>query len=85
MAKKVGNNIRKLRKGRGWSCKYLGDLVDLTRGGVSAIEVGRVCAPLDTCERFARAFAVPLSEIIPLGLVPGRARSSARRAPDSNR
>jgi DNA-binding XRE family transcriptional regulator len=81
MAKRVGKNIRKLREGKGWSCEYLGRLVDLTRGGVSAIEVGRVCAPLDTCERFARAFSVPLSEIIPLG-VPRRASSSARQSPD---
>jgi DNA-binding XRE family transcriptional regulator len=67
MRVRVGKNIRGLREGRGWSCEYLGGLVGLTRGGVSAIEVGRVCAPLETCERFATAFGVPLSEIIPMG------------------
>jgi transcriptional regulator with XRE-family HTH domain len=64
---KVGRNIRRLREARKWSGTELGRRVRLTRGGVSAIEVGRVSPPLDTCERFARAFGVPLSEIIPMG------------------
>jgi DNA-binding XRE family transcriptional regulator len=70
----AGRNIRKLREARGWSCEDLGKRVGLTRGGVSAIEVGRVSPPLDTCERFARAFGVPLSEIIPMGAPPAKGR-----------
>jgi DNA-binding XRE family transcriptional regulator len=74
----VARNIRKLRTERGWSCEELGRRVRLTRGGVSAIEVGRVSPPLDTCERFAAAFEVALSEIIPMGLVRRSAGHAAR-------
>jgi transcriptional regulator with XRE-family HTH domain len=68
----VGKNIRKLRSARKWSCEELGRRVGLTRGGVSAIEVGRVSPPLDTCENFARALGVPLARLV---------RGGGRRSP----
>ncbi len=60
----AGDNIRKEREARGWSCADLGRKVGLTRGAISAIEVGRVATSIDTIGRIAKALGVPSSELV---------------------
>jgi putative transcriptional regulator len=74
----AARNIRKLRTAKGWSCGELGSRIGLTRGGVSAIEVGRVAPTLDVCEACARAFGVSLADLFS----PARVVRSAPQLPD---
>lgn len=60
----AGRNIRDRRKSLDWSCAELGRKVGLTRGGISAIELGRVSPSLDTYGRIALALGVQPEQLL---------------------
>ena|ERR1039457_3647689 len=59
----VGENIRLLRKARGWSQEDLGEQADLSYKFVGEIERGAVNPSLDSLTRIANALAVEITEL----------------------
>lgn len=64
------NNIRRLRKARGWSQEELGARIgeDVTGATISRLESGRMALTLDWMVRFATALQVTVPELIADGL-----------------
>src|SRR6185369_17469312 len=59
----VGENIRLLRKARGWSQEELGEHAALSYKFVGEIERGSVNPSLDSLQRIAKALTVEITEL----------------------
>lgn len=53
-----GNNLRKLRKSKGWSITKLADLCDVEYRQVSDIELGKINTTVSTIYLLAKALGV---------------------------
>ena len=63
MANEFGVALRRARLAAGMTLQQLGRLVDRTRGGISAMEVGRVGPSPDLVARLERALGLPAGEL----------------------
>ncbi len=59
------NNIRDLRRSRGWSQATLAEMVDASRQTLNAIEGDRYDPSLPLAFRLAAVFGLPLETVIP--------------------
>jgi putative transcriptional regulator len=59
----VRNNVRELRKAKGWSQDQLGDEVGASRQTVISIEQGKYLPRLDLAFAIAKAFGKPVEEV----------------------
>jgi putative transcriptional regulator len=59
----MNNAMRELRTGRGWSQAQLGDLLEVSRQTVNAIETGRYDPSLPLAFLIARLFERPIEAI----------------------
>ncbi len=57
------NHLRELRAARGWSQQHLGDLLEVSRQSVNAIETGRYDPSLPLAFRIARLFGLAIEEV----------------------
>ena len=60
---KVAQNIRDLRKKRGYSQEYLSALIDRTREHVNRLETGKETIGFTTFIKLAEVFKVSLDEL----------------------
>ena len=60
----VGDNIRRLRKARGWSQEELGERADLSYKFVGEVERGAVNPSLESLAGIANALNVEVSELL---------------------
>ncbi len=63
-AKVLGRRIRSLREARGWSQLDLAAETDFERAYIGGVEIGQRNLTLKNLLRFARAFRIPLSELV---------------------
>lgn len=59
----MNNHLRKLRTERGWSQQQLGDLLDVSRQSVNAIETGRYDPSLPLAFKISELFGLPIEEL----------------------
>ena len=59
----MNNQLRALRGERGWSQQQLGELLDVSRQSVNAIEAGRYDPSLPLAFRIAELFGLPIEEV----------------------
>jgi len=64
----LARRIRILRATRGWSQETLAELSGLHRSYISGIERTRRNVSLDNIEKIARAFQIPIGELLDAGL-----------------
>jgi len=57
------NRLRDLRAGRGWSQQQLGDLLEVSRQSVNAIETGRYDPSLPLAFRIAELFDLRIEDV----------------------
>lgn len=57
------NRLRELRSERGWSQAELGQLLEVSRQSVNAIETGKYDPSLPLAFRIARIFELPIEAI----------------------
>jgi len=62
----LGSKIRALRKERGWTSEYLAEISGCTQSTISEIENDKRSPQYDTLEKIAKAFQLPLIDILPL-------------------
>ena len=60
--KSIGANIRSFRNKAGMSQGVLAKMAELTKSGLSKIEIGRSSPPVSTLARIAKALNVPLAQ-----------------------
>ena len=63
-AKILGRRIRALRDAREWSQDDLADRTDFDRAYIGGVEIGQRNITLRNLQEFARAFKIPLSELV---------------------
>ncbi|MDR1169138.1 MAG: helix-turn-helix domain-containing protein [Heliobacteriaceae bacterium] len=63
IAGRIAENIKKLRKEKGYSQVYLADLIVRSREHISRLETGRETIGLYTFIRLAEVFGVSLDEL----------------------
>jgi transcriptional regulator with XRE-family HTH domain len=73
----IGLKIRELRKKRGWTAGDVEHATGMHRAYISRIENGHTIPSLETIERFAATFDVPLTEIF--GSPSGRGKTRPAR------
>lgn len=61
----LGDRIRQLRLGRGWSQRHFAAYANLSFSQVSKYESGTHLPPLRTLIRIARTFGLPLDALLP--------------------
>ena len=59
----MNNRLRELRAERGWSQQHLGDLLEVSRQSVNAIETGRYDPSLPLAFRIAELFALAIEDV----------------------
>lgn len=59
-----GQRIRQLREARGWSQEHMAAVVGLDRSYVGTVERGERNISLENIVKFAKAFDVPLSQLM---------------------
>ncbi|HEY7810486.1 MAG TPA: helix-turn-helix transcriptional regulator [Allosphingosinicella sp.] len=59
----MNNRLRELRGERGWSQQHLGDLLEVSRQSVNAIEAGRYDPSLPLAFRIAELFELKIEEV----------------------
>ena len=59
----MNNHLRALRADRGWSQQHLGDLLEVSRQSVNAIETGRYDPSLPLAFRIAELFGLAIEDI----------------------
>ncbi len=59
----MNNHLRALRSERGWSQQHLGDLLEVSRQSVNAIETGRYDPSLPLAFKIAELFGCPIETI----------------------
>lgn len=61
----LGNNIRRLRLRMGWTQRQLADCIKVEIPRISDLERGVTADPrLSTLRKLARAFGVPMNELV---------------------
>ena len=60
----VGDKVRDLRKGRGWSQQELADRAAISMQTVSNLETGRHVPGIATLLKIAGALGVPLTDLL---------------------
>ena len=65
VAAKFGDKLRRLRKRQGVSQEELADRAGLHRTYVSSVERGERNVSLETIDKLARAFNLPMGELMP--------------------
>ena len=61
--KRVGNNIKELRKNLGMTQAQLAELVGIARVSIVSIETGRYIPTIETALRISKALQVPVDQI----------------------
>jgi putative transcriptional regulator len=59
----MNNRVRALRGERGWSQQHLGDLLEVSRQSVNAIETGRYDPSLPLAFKIAELFDLTIEDI----------------------
>ncbi len=59
----MNNHLRTLRAERGWSQQQLGELLDVSRQSVNAIETGRYDPSLPLAFRIAELFGLAIEQV----------------------
>ena len=59
----MNNHLRALRADRGWSQQHLGDLLEVSRQSVNAIETGRYDPSLPLAFKIAELFGLAIEDI----------------------
>lgn len=59
----MNNHVRELRSDRGWSQQHLGDLLEVSRQSVNAIETGRYDPSLPLAFKIAELFGLPIENV----------------------
>lgn len=59
----MNNRLRDLRAQRGWSQQRLGELLEVSRQSVNAIETGRYDPSLPLAFRIAELFELPIEAV----------------------
>ena len=59
----MNNRLRELRAQRGWSQQHLGELLDVSRQSINAIEAGRYDPSLPLAFKIAELFQLPIEEV----------------------
>ena len=59
----LGDNIRSLRMGKGWTQVYLADRLEITAPFLAQIESGKRGTSLELVEAVAELFAVPIASL----------------------
>lgn len=62
----LGTKIKALRKERKWSAEYLAERSGVTQSTISDIESEKRSPQLETLEKIAIGFDIPLIEILPI-------------------
>jgi putative transcriptional regulator len=57
------NHMRALRGERGWSQQHLGDLLEVSRQSINAIETGRYDPSLPLAFKIAELFGLTIEEV----------------------
>lgn len=57
------NKVRALRSERGWSQQYLGDLLQVSRQSINAIEAGRYDPSLPLAFKIAELFELAIEDL----------------------
>jgi len=60
----IGENLRKLREGCGFSQKQVADAIHVDRSTYTNYELGKICPPLNMIYRLAAAFRVDYTQIL---------------------
>jgi transcriptional regulator with XRE-family HTH domain len=60
----VGDKVRDMRKGRGWSQQELADQAGISMQTVSNLETGRHVPGIATLSKIAGALGVPLPDLL---------------------
>ncbi len=61
---RIGENLRRLREGCGFSQKQVADAVHIDRSTYTNYELGKICPPLNMVYRLANAFHVDYTQIL---------------------
>jgi len=61
--RKVGKNIKKIRKGKGLSLNELADMIGMTKGYISKIENSDTAPPLSTLSKIAASLSVEVGDL----------------------
>jgi len=59
----MNNHLRALRADRGWSQQHLGDLLEVSRQSVNAIETGRYDPSLPLAFKIAELFDLTIEDV----------------------
>jgi putative transcriptional regulator len=59
----MNNHLRALRADRGWSQQHLGDLLEVSRQSVNAIETGRYDPSLPLAFKIAELFDLAIEDV----------------------
>jgi len=62
----LGKKIRAMRKDRGWTTSYLAERAGVKQSIISRTENANTSPNYETIEKIAKAFGVPLVEILPV-------------------
>ena len=62
--KAIGENIRNLRRAKGWTQEKLARLTKLTSGYLSTVELGQENISVDNLAKIARALKTTLAELV---------------------
>jgi transcriptional regulator with XRE-family HTH domain len=62
--KVIGENIRNLRRAKGWPQEKLARLTKLTSGYLSTVELGQENISVDNLAKIARALKTTLAELV---------------------
>jgi transcriptional regulator with XRE-family HTH domain len=60
----IGDNLKKLRKERGWTQKELEDRTGIAQRNISSYEAGKLKPSGRTISRFAAAFEVTVEDLV---------------------
>lgn len=63
--KEVGQNIVKMRKERNWTADFLAKKIGISPGYLSKLEKGTKPINLKNLEKFANAFDIDITELLP--------------------
>jgi XRE family transcriptional regulator, regulator of sulfur utilization len=67
-----GLTVRQLREAKAWSQEQLAEQAGLNRSYVGEIERGKVTASIVTIDKLARAFDVPMANLLEARVFPHR-------------
>ena len=60
----LSDNLKRLRKARGWTQIQLGSHSELTQTYISRIELGKVAVSIDTIQELAEALGCPPADLL---------------------